>query len=285
MSQEQLSTQGWERVRDAATILRISAEYFRGLSDADLVARSSSGSTTREQLHRDLSDSATQSRDLTDEETAAMNRAIARSTAALRPYSRISGIPWRLAIFESPASGRRQPENGWPHTHGDVIFLPLASVASLRSTSSSGSIDALAETLVHEQLHVFQRVYPVETLILVRQYWDMRAVGLGSSGRSSEKLARSNPDLSRVLWSSSSGVACQQVFRSDKPSGLADSELICRSGDGKSVPVSLDHEHPHEAMAYLIAELTMLDLQQPGGTLDSEDPIDVKTRAWMTRFL
>ena len=63
-------------------------------------------------------------------------------------------LPWRLAIFGA------QVEKGWPHTHGTVVCLPM--------TFTDRSRSALVELLIHERIHILQRLHPQATREFIR---------------------------------------------------------------------------------------------------------------------
>jgi hypothetical protein len=58
---------------------------------------------------------------------------------------RLLSIPWKLYIFS-------QGELLHPHSHGDAIFIPLTLTKRLT-----------VDTLIHEKIHLFQKLYPIET--------------------------------------------------------------------------------------------------------------------------
>ena len=59
--------------------------------------------------------------------------------------ARLRAIPWKIGL--TPVTY----EFGLPHTRGDAIFMPELK---------EGSIEVLKDTLLHEKLHVYQKMYP-----------------------------------------------------------------------------------------------------------------------------
>lgn len=79
-------------------------------------------------------------------ERAISSFAISGIPAVMRTTS--ATLPWRVAFF------RRGVEKGWPHTHGTVICFPEPAGGSF------GEARRLVELLVHERLHILQRLHP-----------------------------------------------------------------------------------------------------------------------------
>jgi hypothetical protein len=136
---------------------------------------------------------------------------------------KLASVPWKIAVTSNATY-----ENGYPHTRKDIIFL---------STNEMDSID-LGQTLLHEKVHVYQRMYPAETYQYLRdigyERWKLRR---------DEPLARSNPDLDDWIYiDPNTKKPMVAYYSSSKPSSISD--------------VTLDHpsyEHPFEKMAYDIA--------------------------------
>lgn len=136
---------------------------------------------------------------------------------------KLASVPWKIAFMKGDAY-----ENGYPHTRGDVIFL---------STNEIDSV-ALKPTLLHEKVHVYQRMYPDEMAKYIQSN-KYRAMKL----RKDEPMARSNPDLDDWIYvdprTSKPMVA---LYTSQRPSSISDVVLQ-----------NAAYEHPYEKMAYEIA--------------------------------
>jgi hypothetical protein len=111
--------------------------------------------------------------------------------------------PWVFA--------KAQYEQGLPHTRGDVIFL-------------DGLYDT--PTLVHERVHVYQKMMPSLCREACRGYVQV-------SGPA--ELYRSNPDTDSRLWTRG-GVVCGKFYNSKNPTSIHD--------------CSQRAQHPLEAQAY-----------------------------------
>ena len=81
---------------------------------------------------------------------------------------------WRFAKFSNSI------ENGYPHTHGDVIFLSQKLVDNLTEEYNTPldirNISNLVDTLIHENVHVLQRKYPKKFESLYSKYWHFKKV-------------------------------------------------------------------------------------------------------------
>ena len=162
-----------------------------------------------------------------------------RAAKALSKYPRILCIPWKIAILgHHPQKRLFIPENGYPHTHGDIIVLTVPSLS--RSTKE------LALLLIHEQLHVFQRTYPVETQLLLLNYWKLRVTSLHRG--SLDPRARANPDIGQLVYN-----GCYQRFKDNEPRDLGDSDVHHATDKVDAGWLAGQYEHPFEAMAYLIS--------------------------------
>jgi hypothetical protein len=165
--------------------------------------------------------------------------------------------PWAVALMVGHA------ENGYPHTHGSVICLPM-------SWLSSGDAKTRVRLLVHERVHVFQRTRPEEVRRMLASTWGVHAVGSARhllSPRLTCRL-RSNPDLDGWLYADPErlgGGATVQLFDSDSPRDLSESSIVVvRPPTGPSPfwePAEDGHvayEHPFEEMAYAVAQSVVL---------------------------
>lgn len=138
-------------------------------------------------------------------------------------YHKLAAMPWKIAVTSNAVY-----ENGYPHTRKNIIFL---------STNELDSID-LGRTLVHEKVHVYQRMYPddMQTHLRENNYkpWKLRK---------DEPYARSNPDLDDWIYiDMRTQKPMIAYYTSSKPSSISDVRLEHPS-----------YEHPYEKMAYDIA--------------------------------
>ena len=176
---------------------------------------------------------------------------IAKADAFLAPYARIFAMPWKLVMLDESI------ESGFPHTQADLIFIS-------ESFCDSGEESKKITTLIHEKIHVYQRAYPLQTAILVCNVWHYNLFDL----KRKYPLARNNPDLNGVVYSSSKNkerAIVQQYV--GVPKSLADSEVTCGSN-------YCEYEHPFEHMAYYISR-----------GLIKQSGLDKQTLLWMTTYM
>lgn len=138
---------------------------------------------------------------------------------------RLHAIPWKFARVEGI-------ERDFPHTFADVIMM---SATLLRSTNN------FITTLIHEKIHIYQRMYPLQTNVLVQKVWGYKMFGL----RNHFSLARNNPDINGIVYGIKGPVL--QVYNSSTPSSISDSEIVGSSRE--------EYEHPFEKMAYQLSDI------------------------------
>jgi len=76
-----------------------------------------------------------------------------------------------------------------PHTHGNSIFLP--------HDYDMKSPHALAMIMIHECIHIFQGMYPIETHAYLMNVWNMRICGFSEVKRGRKA---SNPDVNNLAY-------------------------------------------------------------------------------------
>jgi hypothetical protein len=225
-------TQGWTFVKDFGQVLNYAKQYVNGLSDIDLHARHIE---TKSEYIETYKNALVQS--LTPEEIQFVDIGVLRSTKLLAPYKNISQLPWMICVVKSNV------EQGFPHTHGPYIMLSTNMFES--------SIHSFTKTLIHEQLHVYQRMFPIRTQILLQHVWKYKVIFPPYSF----ELKRSNPDIGTFHYQSSRGVLDIQLYNSHRPIDLSDS-----TSSGK-------YEHPYEAMAYIVSHMIV------DGTSEGHDSV------------
>lgn len=138
-------------------------------------------------------------------------------------------IPWIFASTEGTVY-----EDGLPHTRLNVIFLSSGVLARF-----VGDDREAIRTLIHEKIHIQQRLHPVETLALLKQrgyiQWKER---LGVP------RIRANPDLDPWIYvdpKTQKGMAA--YYTSETPTSISDITLS-----------SVNYEHPYEMIAYEVTQ-------------------------------
>jgi hypothetical protein len=241
--------------------------YFDGFSDADRHARG--GSACLQAYLSTVIDHPSGAL----VSTLAADAAEADRLCELHAPRLLRAGPWRVAVLRACALA----ENGWPHTHGEVVCLPESHFERPRVER--------VETMVHERVHVFQRRFPEEAAELVVRAWGMRPHPWDTVPPGLRALKRSNPDLDGAVYADRDGVASMQVFNSPRPTNLSDSRAVSFgiagvarvagvAGVARVAGVGVAAaEHPLERMAYSVARVTV---RGPSAA-------DAETAAWMAR--
>ncbi len=218
---------------DTANFILSDADtYTFNLSPLDLHARKAASYQEYEQA------SAKTARNFTSTEIFALTRAAKRADSIMSKLTldgcpsfseNLVKIPWIFASTEG-----RTYEDGLPHTRLNVIFLSSLSIARLLANENE-----LVRTLIHEKIHIQQRLHPVETQALLKErgyiQWKER---LGVP------RIRANPDLDP--WIYIDPTTKQQMaayYASDTPTSISDVTLA-----------SVNYEHPYELIAYEVTE-------------------------------
>lgn len=183
-------------------------------------------------------------------------------------FEKLAVMPWKIAVTDDSLTY----EEGLPHTRSDIIFLSLPAISS----AGSGSIAALANTLLHEKIHIYQRQFPEEIQAALRaegyKRYQLRAERQGKYDKQKQdyqdnqdaiaeandsgedppdatdpperrNLVRSNPDLDPWIYlHPKTQRPMMAVYRSPTPKNINDVILADSAA-----------EHPYESMAYEIA--------------------------------
>ena len=206
--------------------------YFQSLNHLDLIARGGL-STIPSYIALYKSKLLT----FSSAESKILNQLIANiSMNYTNLYPKLNAILWKLIKFNGI-------ENNFPHTLGDIIFLP--------ELFFERSIQNQIETLIHEKIHVYQRLYPIETSMFITklgyEVWDIQ---------NKYKNIRTNPDTNQFIYiNTSTGTVQAQVYNSEMPKSITDSHLEKLVGDIPwDVPECIkQQDHPYEIMACGIA--------------------------------
>eukprot|EP00873_Tetraselmis_striata_P033883 jgi/Tetstr1/454147/TSEL_041066.t1 len=164
---------------------------------------------------------------------------VARARCRRAGFLALAEMRWRMTL-----SGRGA-ENGWAHTVGDVMVIPLRALES----RADGDV---VQLFIHEAVHVAQRKDVQGAMRLVTGAWgfvpaaeeDLAAVR--SMGES-----RVNPDTDGIVYELD-GRVCHPVFHGT-PTTLADIKLRPHAHHPRFLGRADNHEHPFEIMAELVA--------------------------------
>lgn len=202
--------------------------YTFNLSPLDLHARHAGSYEEYEQA------SARSARSFTSSEIHILVRAAKKADAIISKMT-LSGcpafaeklvkVPWVFASTEGTTY-----EDGLPHTRANIIFLSSVLLARLSMNEHE-----LVKTLIHEKIHLHQRLYPNEVLALLkhRGYIQWKE-------RHGVPRIRANPDLDPWIYiDPETKKEMAAYYTSDTPSSISDITLTTPT-----------YEHPYELIAY-----------------------------------
>lgn len=158
-------------------------------------------------------------------------------------YPKLHNIEWKFAKVANTI------ENSYPHTLEDVIVLNDTFFFNTESTQ--------IQTLIHEKLHVYQRLYPSETHELL-----MNVFGFEFKNKIDGLPYRNNPDINNYVYGKQDYYICQLYNNGEASLANSTPVKVTRNGDlyhtklsnvVPGLPESVTQtEHPFEIMAVLI---------------------------------
>lgn len=165
----------------------------------------------------------------------------------LESYPRLHNIPWNICIFN-------KGEFPFPHTHGDTIFLHQSILENAQYP------DQLYSTLIHEKVHIFQRLYPLEThdyldkvlnceLVVKEEETDDKRVE--SKKSDPPHSSRLNPDTNTFLYRERRNV--KDII-----------EAKWKSFEDTSPDIIDSRDHPYEMMAYRLTDRILRRMRGKG---------------------
>lgn len=176
--------------------------YFAGFLESDIAARRPHAHTMRAYLEHLDNVPPGATIDAVVSCAAAAQRRISRMRSEIPAVMRSTSatLPWRFAFFHPLV------EKGWPHTHGTVICLPLSRQVVVPSVDRA----KLVELLVHERVHVLQRVHPAATREAIRQRYGPGVVPLVPRAAIPSPAERqriyANPDVDEYEYANPAGL-------------------------------------------------------------------------------
>jgi len=141
--------------------------------------------------------------------------------------NKLLNIPWNIIKIIG-----NQYEYGLPHTRNKYIIIPKNIINN-----------NLYTTLIHEKLHIYQRLYPKDIYIYLKENNYTKHLLIKNNIKS-----RSNPDLDEWLYKDNLNNIYKCEYISDNPENIL---------QVKYEPINNSHyEHPYEKMVYdLIDEI------------------------------
>jgi hypothetical protein len=144
-----------------------------------------------------------------------------------------SKIPWKLGLVDGTLY-----ENGYPHTRNDVIILSRNTINAERDMNEGydSIIDkSFTETLIHERIHIYQKMYPEYVKIYLSKNNFMKI-----KDRDINDNIRANPDINQTVYKDENGNIYKAIYNNN-PKTIGD--LNYAYGSNQSF------EHPYEKMA------------------------------------
>lgn len=162
----------------------------------------------------------------------------------LKNYKSLNEIPWKFAKTTTKI------EEGMPHTHSDTIFLS----EDFFKTRNSDSTNII--TLIHEKLHIYQRVHKQKTFELYNDYNFSRVT------QKNINLRRANPDLDSFDYNYKGNIFFSEY--TDDAKSLKDVQTKILSVDNENYQEKKEienlaiqgfqNEHPNEIFASIISK-------------------------------
>lgn len=132
-------------------------------------------------------------------------------------------------------------EQGFPHTRENVIFVGPSFIPT---TIFYKDVFAICSTLIHEKIHVYQRLYSDR---FTKWLFEMGYQKMMK--RNWSPLTRSNPDLDSWMYRHPTGKIMHNNYNSLTPLGISDVSSVDEGLVGSM------YEHPNEEIAYKIANI------------------------------
>ena len=217
--------------------------YFNSLDEVNIRKRNENVMCTNEELMSKFLNSLEtfEGASTTMNQKNKLEEDIARASEILKRFPRLGNLSSDSILLFS------QGEFKFPHTHGDTIFLPKHLFQSYPKDFYS--------TLIHEKIHIFQRLYPIETYKYIRDVLeceicvnpnDLIQDSKILSFESSSKSQRINPDTNRLTYLQMSKINENDIILP-----------IWSSLESTSSRILDDRDHPFEMMAYQLTDVIL----------------------------
>ena len=178
------------------------SEYFKIMNNLDLKVRHASSKNDYKTIYVD------NLQDFTRDEKYILVTLIKNININLDQFNKIFSIPWKLTKTSTVI------EMGFPHTIADVIVL---SDTFFKLPSQQQLI-----TLLHEKIHIFQRLYPLETHELITNIWKFE---IKQKASKFDEIQRNNPDNNSLTYGMKDFYILQ-VYHDDNVTNIAQSRPV-----------------------------------------------------------
>jgi hypothetical protein len=228
--------------------------YFVKMTPTDLVARNSNSINEYKKTYK------SSLKTFTYNEKNNLNKLILQINNKINKYTKITNIPWKLAKISN------EIELSFPHTLEDVIIIT--------DRFFEMPFEQQKITLLHEKIHIYQRLFPIET-----EYFIMNILDYQIKKENIEEyklLKRNNPDLNDLVYGKEDYYIVQ-LYNSFKPESIADSKAMKIVKDKEPEAINntsnIQVEHPYEIMASYLPYIIF------------DRKIDLKIEKWIKKYL
>jgi hypothetical protein len=232
------------------------SDFFSSLSSLDIAARTTSDDIiTSGQHYKNIYISSYE--EFNDNEKNILNNAVGEANKLLSKFQNLQQLDWKFAKVNEKI------ENGLPHTMSDMIVLNQGIFTH--------SAKELIKTLIHEKVHVYQRLNSASCNKWIEQtgFVLLAQSDFSTLNKNVLEMRRSNPDLNNnTYYHSKNKLVLKQLFNNTTPHSISDSKAYGIPQTGGHTPIPLTNEllglpkgvycqleHPYEIMACLIAEI------------------------------
>jgi hypothetical protein len=135
---------------------------------------------------------------------------------------KFNNIKWQFGFIKG-----KLYEGGLPHTRNDTIILPIEYINSVNN-------DVLIKLLIHEKIHVYQKLYPndIKKYLITHNFTETNII---------VKNKRANPDINNIIYKDINNKLYYTQYNNN-PKNISDVTYYPNN--------SIIYEHPYEQMAY-----------------------------------
>jgi hypothetical protein len=180
----------------------------------------------------------------------------------------IAVLYWKIYVFKNI-------EGNMPHTQGSFILLPESSV-------KNSNIRGLISTLIHEKVHIYQKLYPNENRKIAKKY-DYNIINIKDKvPKYVLEQVRSNPDINNDYYIWKKRYVPLYLFNSDsltlndaslklydidndiliEPNEVGYYDYLRKKTRMKDLKKEYIFEHPNELSAYFIENKCSFDVKR-----------------------
>lgn len=190
-------------------------------------------------IRKNLYKFETQEYHLSLEQKQILNKDILKANKHLFEYKRILNIPWNFIFLNS----NQYIENNYPHTHAEIIYLP--------SNFFLDPMYSRVNTLIHEKIHIFQRLFPIPYHKILFNVYKLSVDSYLPKHPKYENI-RQNPDNNLLIYKDKQEYILPILY--DDAVSIADVSFK-KFNENKhdtvysKLPIN---EHPNETLAYYL---------------------------------